>query len=180
MGGRNPPHPTLNGGGNMMNIPNIHIHPEGLQTTVRPAGEDHFVPSGRPVPADAAANSGALPGTSETTLGQSLGIAAMIDDLQKYVEEDLNIVRDPPFFPIATYQRLDLIKRVRIVEEEIQRSSLDENLKPASDPPLQNEATDTEIAAAIDRLSAFRGRLTGNGPASPEEIKPGSILTVEI
>ncbi|MBN1548832.1 MAG: hypothetical protein JW902_19430, partial [Syntrophaceae bacterium] len=95
---------------------------------------------------------------------------------------NLNIVRDPPFFPIATYQRVDLIRRIRIVEEEVQRSSLDGNLKSAaSAKQVQAEATDTELAAALDKLFDLRDRLTrSGGPASLAEIEPGLILAVEI
>jgi hypothetical protein len=93
----------------------------------------------------------------------------------------LNIVRDPPFFPIATYQRVDLIRRVRVVEEEVQRSSLDESLRSAfSANPLTATATDTKISAAPDQLFALRDQITGSSPATPDEIEPGSILAVEI
>ena len=105
-----------------MNILNIHIY-QGLQNAVRPAGGNNSVAVSRPLSAGIASNSVSLSGASETTLGQSPGIIAQINNLQSHVDSDPNIVRDPPFFPIATYQRADLIKRIKVTEEAAQRSS---------------------------------------------------------
>ena len=107
---------------------------------------------------------------------------AQIDSLQNHVDSDLNIVRDPPFFPIATYQRADLIKRVRIIEEAVQQLGLDKGTKATlSAGKLKEQATDKEIAASLDKLFAFRDRQKSSGqPSPPAEIKPGSILAVEV
>ena len=40
-------------------------------------------------------------------------------------QSDLTVVQDPPFFPIATYQRQDLITKVRSVE-------VAENIQPGA------------------------------------------------
>jgi hypothetical protein len=106
---------------------------------------------------------------------------AQIDSLQQHVEGDLNIVRDPPFFPIATYQRADLIKRVRVIEEAVQQLGLDKGMKATlSATHLKDQATDKEIASALDKLFAFRDRTGNRGASSPKEIEPGSILAVEV
>jgi len=164
-----------------MNIQNIHIHPEGIQNAVRSAGEDNSVTPNRPLSAGMTTNSSSFSGEAETTPTPLLGIIAQIDNLQKHVESDLNIVRDPPFFPIATYQRADLIKRVRIIAEEAQRLSPDN--EPASKPSpsqLNDGATDSELSLSLDNLFSFRDRIKNNGMGSTAEIEPGSFLAVEI
>jgi len=166
--------------GNIMNIFNIDTR-QGLQNAIHPASEDNSATSKRPVSIVTTVNRGTLSGKSEATLGQSLGITTSINNLQKDLESDPNIVLYPPFFPIATYQRLDLIEKIGGIEEEIQQSSLDESLKSAfSSNNLKVGATDTEISAAIDRLFALRDQLTGSGSASADKIKPGSILSIEV
>jgi len=164
-----------------MNIHNIHIYPEGPQNAVRSAGEDNAVTTNKPLSAGMTTTPGSMPGETETTSGPLLGIIAQIDNLQKHVESDLNIVRDPPFFPIATYQRADLIKRVRIIEEEVQRLSPDK--EPASKPSvsqLNDGATDSELSAALDKLFSFRDSIKSSRPGSAAGIEPGSFLAVEI
>jgi len=164
-----------------MNIHTIHIYAEGLQNAVRPAGEDNAVTPNKPLSTGMTNTPGSMPGETETTPGPLPGIIAQVDNLQKHVESDLNIVRDPPFFPIATYQRADLIKRVRIIEEEVQRLSLDK--EPASSPSasqLNDESTDSELSAALDRLFSFRDRIKSNRLESAAGIEPGSFLAVEI
>lgn len=163
-----------------MNIQNIHIF-QGLQNAVRPAGENNSTHLDRSLSVGITINSGSLSGESETTPLQLTGIIAQINNLQQHVESDLNIVRDPPFFPIATYQRADLIKRVRVIEEAVQRLGLEKDMKTTlSAEKLKEQATDQEIATALDKLFAFRDRQKNSGPSLPAEIKPGSLLAVEI
>jgi len=163
-----------------MNIQNIHIF-QGLQNAVRPAGENNSVHLNRSLSVGTTINSGSLSGEPEIKPGYSTGIIAQINNLQKHVESDLNIVRDPPFFPIATYQRADLVKRVRVIEEAVQQLGLEKDVKTTlSAKKLKEQATDQEIATALDKLFAFRDRQKKSGPSLPAEIKPGSLLAVEI
>jgi hypothetical protein len=141
-----------------MMIQNINLY-QGQQNAVRSDGANNSAPM----------NSGALSGEPANK------------PEPQQVNSDLNVVRDPPFFPIATYQRADLIKRIRIVEEEVQRSSLDASVKSAiSTRPLNTDATDKGMDSAHNRLSALRDQLTSSKPATPDQIEPGSILAVEI
>ncbi|OPY01222.1 MAG: hypothetical protein A4E66_02765 [Syntrophus sp. PtaB.Bin001] len=74
---------------------------------------------------------------------------------------------------------MELIEKVRVIGEEIQRSSLVEGSKSMfSVNSLKDSATDAEISEAIGELFAIRDQLAGNEPA-PDEIKPGSILSIE-
>ena len=164
-----------------MTILQIQAYPE-LQDIARHTG-DNQAAAARPLFSDTSTGAAAAKGNNGAALGQSQGIAGMINTLQQHVETNLNIVRDPPFFPIATYQRQDLIKRIRIVEEAVQRASLDKNFNPgfAAEGLSQRDlATDKEISSALDKLFALRDQLMNNPSASPAEIAPGSILAVEV
>ena len=155
-----------------MNILNIHTY-QGMQNATRPAGESNTAASDRTPSSVTSSSSDSFPGDIRK------GVVAQIDSLQKHVEGDLNIVRDPPFFPIATYQRADLIKRIRVIEEEIQRSTPPKIKSTLSSPKLKEGATDTEIASALDKLFAFRDQVKSGGTSSLPKTGPGSILAVE-
>ena len=166
----------------MMNILNIHAYP-GMQNAARPAGENSAALSRSPGSSSDDIGSTRSPGDKGLIPWPSLSVTAQIDRLQQHVEGNLNIVRDPPFFPIATYQRADLVKRVRIIEEQVQRLGLEKsNIKVTfSAEPLKEKATDKDLAAALDKLFAVRDRLkSSEPPAPPKDIKPGAILAVEV
>ena len=78
-------------------------------------------------------------------------------------QSNLVDVYDPPFFPIATYQRQDLIKKVSIGGTEFKRSGAEQEFQNTNlDNKSKSDATETVRAAA-----------SGN-------IQPGAILTVKI
>ena len=73
------------------------------------------------------ANRGVSPVTeSATPQVQPSAIAAGISYLKEQLDKIL--VNYPPFFPLGTYQRLDLIKKIKGIEEDIQKSSIDTGL----------------------------------------------------
>jgi len=75
----------------------------------------------------------------------------------RQVRSDPLIVYDPPFFPMATYQRPDLIHKVG-------PSATDQGLMKTADKSAA-DATDTGIR--------------GSPAVSPENIRPGAILTIK-
>ncbi|MDA8083981.1 MAG: hypothetical protein M0024_10025 [Nitrospiraceae bacterium] len=82
----------------------------------------------------------------------------------------------PPFFPAGSPQRLDLIKRIRGLEDQIGKSSVDDNVKKAfSQNKLPENASDHEISASLDRLIGYR-----NGAKQTEPAKPGVIVNVKV
>jgi len=163
-----------------MNIHNINTLQE-QQNAVFSAGDGNAAASRGPLSKMTPINSGPLSGKLETSRGEFHKVTALINNLQKDLESDPNVVLYPPFFPIASYQRLDLIKKIGGIEEKIHRSSLDESLKSAfSSNALKDSATDTEISEAIGKLFAFRDQWMESSQASPAEIQPGSILSVEV
>lgn len=75
---------------------------------------------------------------------------------------DLTTIQDPPFFPIATYQRLDNIKQVRSVAAESERSG--------SNQPLQSAPL--AVIAKSNEADAPRA-------VTSEQSQPGTILSVK-
>ncbi len=162
-----------------MKIQNIHPLP-GQTSAVHSSAEGNAALSSGSVSTFTPIHSGSLPGKRETFLGDSDKVTALINHLQRDLESDPNVVLYPPFFPIATYQRLNLIEKVRGIEETIMQSSLDENLMSTiSGNFLEDRATDGEIAAALGKLFALRDQWLETGQTSPADIHPGSILSTE-
>ena len=98
------------------------------------------------------------PGGGNEGAGDNLEVASVSSG-----QSNPAVVYDPPFFPIATYQRQDLIKKVSIGESEYKRSGADQGFQNMNlDNKSKSDATETVRAAAL------------------ENIKPGAILTVKI
>jgi hypothetical protein len=76
---------------------------------------------------------------------------------------ELTVVHDPPFFPIARYQRQDLIKKVKSVAADVEHS--------ANNQGLQNT-----IFGNISKMSEQK---TVNNVTSGKN-QPGAILTIKI
>jgi hypothetical protein len=75
---------------------------------------------------------------------------------------NLTDVYDPPFFPIATYQRQDSIKKARSVQTEVERSVSDQG--PQTAPPVNKSESSAPDA----------------GQTATPEIQPGVILSIKI
>jgi len=162
-----------------MNIQNIHPLP-GQLSAVHATAEGNAALPRRTVSMSMPIQSAALSGKQETSPGDSDKVTALINNLQRDLESDPSVVLYPPFFPIATYQRLNLIEKVRGIEEAIVQASLDESQTSAiSANFLKNHATDGEISAALGKLFALRDQWLETGQASPAELQPGSILSTE-
>lgn len=164
----------------MMNIHSIHTL-QGLQNAVRPAGEEKSVSSRGTLSKVAPLNSDTLPEESVTPLEQSAETSAFINSGQKDLESDPTVVRYPPFFPIATYQRLDLIEKTKGMEDKLQESSPGASIPSASsDNSLKSNETDTETSTANGEIFAFSDQSTESSKTSLDERQPGSILNIEV
>jgi hypothetical protein len=87
----------------------------------------------------------------------------------------------PPFFPVGAYQRLDLIKGIKTLEEKIGKSAVDENIKKIfSGGKLSDDATDAEISASLDKLFIVRDKLAEKKTVNSEPVKHGSFLDVKV
>ena len=68
-------------------------------------------------------------------------------------QSNLVDVYDPPFFPIATYQRQDLIKKVSIGGTEVKHSGSDQGFQNTNiDNKSKSNATETVRAAASEKI----------------------------
>ena len=95
--------------------------------------------------------------------------------------QDLNQVQYPPFLPIATYQRMDLIGAVRNIQQDIERTSLSPELKQEiAGEKLPDDATDKQIANVLDKILSLRDTLSRELAVPKTDITPGSILKLEV
>ncbi len=88
----------------------------------------------------------------------------------------------PPFFPAGSPQRLDLITKIRGLEDQIAKSSGGDDAlkKTIQENRLPVQASDHEISASLDRLAAFSNAVKQAGPAQAESVKPGIIVNVKV
>ncbi len=151
---------------------------QGMQNAFRPGGSNtssaesrQVLSSGRSAPTPSM--------KTETNNAQSLGITERVNSLQQ--QWNLTEVHDPPFFPIATYQRMELIGEIRSIQADVERSSISSELKQAvSGEKLKDDATDRQIANVLDKVFTLRDTLTKELAVSKDNIRPGAILKLEV
>ena len=114
-----------------------------------------------------------------TQQGQAKAInPAVNNNIREQLDEIL--VHYPPFFPIAKYQRLDLIEKVKGIEEKLEDLSINEDLKQMlSGKKLTDDATDNELSCALDNFFYLRGILTKNEEVFSDTPAIGSILNIK-
>ena len=76
---------------------------------------------------------------------------------------NLTIVTDPPFLPIATYQRQDLIKKVKSVEYEI-----------------EHKVTEQRLHNMVADIKSKAGETDAVRTVTAEKNELGAILSVKI
>lgn len=124
------------------------------------------------VPATAPAEVEA-PQTSEAA------IVAGISFLQEQLTELLTSF--PPFFPAGSYQRADLIRGIKTIEEKVGKVVVDESLKKMfSEKQLTADASDDEISFSLDRLLVAKNQLVEKTAAAAEPVKAGSFVSVKV
>lgn len=110
---------------------------------------------------------------------QAQGITISVNYLQKQL--DIILTHYPPFFPPGTYQRLDLIKKIKGIQEEVEKSAIDANLKKMfSGKMLSEDSTDKDISLALDKLFGLRDKLKQDNTESTDKAQPGSILNIKV
>ena len=113
-------------------------------------------------------------GETGTPKVSTQAITAGIDYLQEQLRTLLTSF--PPFFPAGSPQRIDLIKKIKGLEDELGKSSVDDNVKKAfNQNKLPENASDHEISASLNRLIGYR-----NGAKQTEPAKPGVIVNVKV
>jgi len=113
---------------------------------------------------------------------QSSGAQTLITRIN-YTKEQLDKILSeyPPFFPAGTFQRADLIEGIRGIQDAVERSSIQSDLKKEiSAGKLDENATDSEIAGALDKLVSLGDELSRSLPMAVESPKPGSLVSVKV
>jgi hypothetical protein len=107
------------------------------------------------------------------------GVARRINYFKEQIHEILTSF--PPFFPAGSPQRIDLIKKIKGLDELIEKSSPKKRTeKTFSDNRLSEDASDREISAAMDRLFEFRDAVRQANPLPAETPKSGTIVNVKV
>jgi hypothetical protein len=100
-----------------------------------------------------------------------------------YMKEQLGkiLVDFPPFFPLGTYQRTDLIKGIRTIQDEVEKSSLQNDMtKEISSQKLTENATDDDISAALDQLFTLGDEFSKGLPPKAKSPQPGTLVNIKI
>ena len=152
---------------------------QGLQNAIRPGDSNTTSADNRMVLSAGRSNS-VLLAEKESYNTQLLKISERITAVQRNL--DLTLVYYPPFFPIASYQRMDLITEMKGIGEDISRADIDPAHKQAAAAvsTLGAESTDADIADALDKLVAVRDALVSQRAQSQQDVQPGSILALEV
>lgn len=107
------------------------------------------------------------------------GVAMGINYLKQQLREIFTSF--PPFFPAGSPQRIDLIKKIKGLEELVEKSSPKKSSdKTSSDKRLSEDASDKEISAALDRLVGYRDAVRRANPQPAETPKSGTIVNIKV
>jgi hypothetical protein len=93
--------------------------------------------------------------------GSSAGKAQVFSAGEEF--KNLTVVTDPPFFPIATYQRQDLIKKVKSAEGEAGQKVSDQRLQNALSD-IKTKASEAVVVRAV----------------TSEKNQTGAILSIKV
>ncbi len=161
-----------------MLINNINPY-QGMQNAIRPGGSNTSSADNRMV-LSAGRTSTVLLAEKDSYDPQLLKISERITTLQRNL--DLTLVHYPPFFPIATYQRADMIVEMKGIGEAIEQADINPALTQAAAvvAQLSSESNDADIAGALDKLLMVRDTLVRERAQSQKDVQPGSILELEI
>lgn len=100
-----------------------------------------------------------------------------------YIREQLDeiLVNFPPFFPPGSSERIDLIKAVRGIQDQVEKSPLQSSLKEQiSLNKLSENAADSDISVALEQLLGFKDELSERLPAGNESPQPGTLVSIKV
>ncbi len=148
-----------------------------------PEKNDGGVDAGRrPYPEFSASSTprqSASPDAQRSSGNQAQALSARIS----YVKEQLDkiLVEFPPFFPAGSYQRIDLIKGIRGIQDQVEKSSVQSKLKEEiSSNKLSDSASDSDISVALDQLLNLKDDLSQSLPTGSENHKPGTLVSIKV
>jgi len=99
-----------------------------------------------------------------------------------YVQQQLNalIEDDPPWFPAGSPQRIDTIKAMKCVLDEVKSSSMpDEVKKQSSRIKLTDKATDSDMSA-LDAISQLKDNVISNGTTVSVNGQSGNVINIKV
>ena len=101
-----------------------------------------------------------------------------------YIKDQLEAIMYsfPPFFPVGSPQRVDLIKGMKGVQDEIKKSSAlaPEVKEKLTAQKLTNESTDAEVAAALKDLKQYKEAVSPAPAPVTGKSYQGTIVGVKI
>jgi hypothetical protein len=100
-----------------------------------------------------------------------------------YTKDQLDkiLTEYPPFFPAGTYQRTDLIRGIRGIQDAVEHSSVQSDLKTQiAAGKVDENATDGEIAVALTQLLNLKDELRNSLPMVVGSPKPGSVVSFKV
>lgn len=110
---------------------------------------------------------------------QAQALSTRINYIREQLEEIL--VDFPPFFPPGSSQRVDLIKTVRGIQDQVEKSSLQSSFKEEiSLNKLSDNATDREISVALEQLLGLKDELSLRLPMGNESPQPGTLVSIKV
>jgi hypothetical protein len=155
-------------------VPAILRSPEGSNSKADAGMGLSLEPSIRILPGSSASTN-----ATQTPLVQAQTLVNHIDYLKEQLDKIL--VDFPPFFPPGTYQRVDLIKGIRSIQDEVEKSSVPSDMKnDISTQKLTENATDTEISVVLNKLLGFRDEIAQKLPEMAESLEPGTMVSVRV
>jgi hypothetical protein len=125
-----------------------------------------------------------IPDSAGSSTSPPLGVQAqtLITHIN-YTKDQLDkiLVSFPPFFPAGSYQRIDLIKSIRGIQDQVEKSSVQDNVKQEiASNKLSEKATDSEISAALGQLFSLRDELSKGLPTATENPQPGALVSIKV
>lgn len=136
--------------------------------------------------ADASAAPGSTSSTTANSQGQQSTLEAQMVSINSnidYIQNTLNALLNdyPPFFPAGQPQRIDLIKGIKGIQEKIEKSAIPEEVKKnAAGPKLSDNASDSEISAALGSLIPFKDSFAQKNAEGSDTKQPGTVVNIQI
>jgi len=154
-----------------MDINNIMLPPKQLEASRPPGTGGHR---------NGASGSGvSAAAKARTPEGALLSISSRITHIKTTLDA-MDIVF-PPFFPIARPTRIDLIEKIKGVQEDMEKSKIPAEVKKElQGTKLGKDATDKDIGAALDGLFKVNDTFLKKSVAASGKNQRGIAVDVKV
>jgi hypothetical protein len=127
-------------------------------------------------------SSSAAPVNTGGTITPEAQMVSLLRNID-YIREQLEaiLINYPPFFPPGSPQRIDLIKKIKGIQEEIGITSIPGEMKKRfSGQQLSQNASDKDITDALESLFRFRDSVVQSIFAVTDTKQPGKVVDIKI